>query len=169
MELANKFKRMLPVVKKYRYFLLAVIIGLAFLLIPVSNDSDKIDQVTQSHSDVQEQSVEERLSEILCFLDGAGDVRVILSVAAGEEVVFQTDLNHNSSDSSENIKHDTVTITSADRSTTGLVKQVIPEIFKGAVVICSGADDPVVRLSIVDAVSKLTGLGANQISVLKMK
>jgi len=39
----------------------------------------------------------------------------------------------------------------------------------GAVIVCQGADDPQVRLSIVDAVSKVTGLGSDKISVLKMK
>jgi stage III sporulation protein AG len=39
----------------------------------------------------------------------------------------------------------------------------------GAIVLCQGADVPSVRLAIVDAVSKVTGLVANQISVLKMK
>ena len=116
-----------------------------------------------------EENLEERLSAVLRLVDGAGDVRVILSIAAGEEVVYQTNINHNTSDNTENIKHDTVMVSSVDRSTTGLVKQIIPMIYKGAVVICNGADDPVVRLSIVEAISKLTGLGANQISVLKMK
>jgi stage III sporulation protein AG len=36
-------------------------------------------------------------------------------------------------------------------------------------VVCQGADDPVVKLLIVDAVSKVTGLGADKISVMKMK
>jgi stage III sporulation protein AG len=39
----------------------------------------------------------------------------------------------------------------------------------GAVVIAQGADDPSIKLAIVDAVTKATGLGANKISVLKMK
>lgn len=34
--------------------------------------------------------------------------------------------------------------------------------------VCQGADNAAVRLAIVEAVSKVTGLGANRISVLKM-
>jgi stage III sporulation protein AG len=36
-------------------------------------------------------------------------------------------------------------------------------------VICQGAADPAVRLAVVEAVADATGLGADRISVLKMK
>ncbi len=42
------------------------------------------------------------------------------------------------------------------------------EAFTGAVVVCRGADDPAVRLRIVEAVSAFTGLGTNRIVVQKM-
>ena len=47
--------------------------------------------------------------------------------------------------------------------------QVNPARFLGAVVVCQGADDPQVRLQVIDAVSKATGLRSNCIAVLKMK
>ena len=40
--------------------------------------------------------------------------------------------------------------------------------FSGAVIICSGAEDPGVRLRIVEAVSAFTGLGSNRIVVEKL-
>ena len=40
--------------------------------------------------------------------------------------------------------------------------------YSGAVIICAGADDPAVRLRIVDAVSAFTGLGSNKIVVEKL-
>jgi stage III sporulation protein AG len=41
--------------------------------------------------------------------------------------------------------------------------------YLGAVVVCRGADNAAVRLQIVEAVSVFTGLGADKISVNKMK
>ena len=79
------------------------------------------------------------------------------------------DTDHSSGESGSGIRSNTVTITDSERSQSGLVKQVNPPTYLGAVVICQGADDPEVRLSVVNAVSKATGLGANKISVLKMK
>ena len=42
------------------------------------------------------------------------------------------------------------------------------EEFTGAVVVCRGADDPAVRLRIMETVSAFTGLGTNRIVVQKM-
>lgn len=169
MELSVRVKNYMEIIKKYRYVFLVIIIGILILTLPIPKSTKRTEQSHQSELNEMEQGLEERLSAVLCLVEGAGEVRVIISVAAGEEVVYQTNRNQNTSDNSNSIKDDTVMVTSADRSTTGLVKQIIPEVFKGAVVLCAGADDPVVRLCIVEAVSKLTGLGANQIAVLKLK
>jgi stage III sporulation protein AG len=64
---------------------------------------------------------------------------------------------------------DTVIITDSSRNESGLIRQVNPPVYLGAIVLCQGGDRPSVRLAIVDAVSKVTGLGADRISVLKMK
>lgn len=42
-------------------------------------------------------------------------------------------------------------------------------VYQGALIVCSGAGSASVRLAVVDAVADLTGLGADQISVIKMK
>jgi hypothetical protein len=39
----------------------------------------------------------------------------------------------------------------------------------GAIVVCQGADSPSVKLAITQAVAKITGLGTDEICVLKMK
>jgi len=63
----------------------------------------------------------------------------------------------------------TITVTGTNRNEEGLIKQINPPTYLGAIIICQGADSASVRLAIVDAVSKLTGLGADSIAVLKMK
>ena len=40
---------------------------------------------------------------------------------------------------------------------------------EGAIVICEGADDPVIRLAVTDAVSLYTGLGSDRIQVVRMQ
>ena len=49
------------------------------------------------------------------------------------------------------------------------MRQENPAQYLGVIVVCEGADSPAVRLAIVEAVSDVTGLGADRISVLKMK
>ena len=62
----------------------------------------------------------------------------------------------------------TVIVSGNDRTESGLVRQINPPVYMGAIVVCQGADDPTVQLAIIDAVSKITGLGTHRISVLKM-
>ena len=109
------------------------------------------------------------MSQLLSNVEGAGQVEVMLTIASGEEVIYQIDENRSIADSSNNNNSHTVTVTNSDRDQEGLVKQVNPATYKGAIILCQGANDPTVRLQIVEAVSKITGLGANCISVLKMK
>ena len=108
--------------------------------------------------------MDQELAHILSQIQGAGEVRVLLTETSGAQTVYQTDV-----DGAQDRHEKTVIITGADRSQAGLVQQVIPPKYMGAIVVCHGADNATVRLAIVEAVSKVTGLGADRISVLKMK
>lgn len=156
-------------IKKYRFVFLVLVIGLVLMWIPSPSGRDNSAKSTVVESEKNESSLEERLESILSQISGAGKVNVLLSISSGEETIFQTDYDENTSTDSTQTKADTVTVTDAERNQTGLVRQIIPPNYSGAIIVCQGADNPSVRLSIVDAVSKLTGLGANRISVLKMK
>jgi stage III sporulation protein AG len=116
-----------------------------------------------------QQSIDLRLEEILSCIDGAGKVRVFLSEAAGEQTIFQTDEEVSSGASSSSSSSQTVIISGSDRTEQGMIVQIIPPRYQGAVIVCQGADRASVRLAIVEAVSNATGLASDRITVLKMK
>ncbi len=156
--------RVKAIFEKYKFVLLIVAVGLTLMILPsskpaVRNEESNLPQST--HTNDPETSLENILSQI----DGAGRVEVMLTVSRGEKTVYQTDSDLTENDSS----HDTVIVTGTDRLQSGLVTQVISPVYQGAIIVCDGADDPTVRLYIVEAVSRSTGLGADHISVLKMK
>ena len=93
----------------------------------------------------------------------------MLTVSAGETTLYQNDQDTNTGDTTSSVRQETVIITDSDRNQHALISQVLPPKYQGAVIVCQGADLPTVKLAIVEAVSKATGLGADQISVLKMK
>ena len=164
-----KSLKIVPILcKKYKYAILIVLIGLVLMMFP-TNKTKKTSISPQQESAVIQLPLEERLANILCQVEGAGNVSVILTISAGEETIFQADEDNSHGEKEQSTHKDTVIITDSNHNETGLVKQVLPAAYQGAVVVCEGADKPSVRLEIVDAVSKLTGLGANCISVLKMK
>lgn len=109
------------------------------------------------------QTVEQRLESILSGIAGAGRVQVLLTEEEGRQTLYQTDIQSDDSRRTE----DTVLVEDAARMETGLVRQTLEPKYRGAVVLCDGADVSSVRLAIVEAVRCVTGLGADRICVLK--
>ena len=139
---------------KYRYVLLVALAGLALMLFPAGAE-----EAEPAPTVAGEVSLESRLESILSRIDGAGEVKVLLTEEQGEEVFDQT----------EGEDGKTVLISGADRSESGLVRTTQPPSYRGAVVVCRGADSAAVRLAVVEAVANATGLGTDRITVLKMK
>ena len=154
-------EKILTFCKKNQYVILVLVAGILLLSIPT-----KQERQAAPVSQVQESPDEEaRLCPILSQISGVGKVQVMLTTSSGEETVFQSDYNGSDSGS----RSDTVVITDSGRNQTGLIRQVNPPSYLGAVIVCQGADRPEVRLHVTEAVSKVTGLKYSQISVLKMK
>lgn len=155
-------ERVLEYIKKYRHVLLILLIGVLFMIFPSAEEPEAQPQLSASEA---APSLQDSLAEILSQVSGAGKVEVLLTQAAGEQTLYQTDEDL----SSDDVRRDTVLITNSDREEVGLIKQVNPPVYRGAVVLCQGADSAAVRLSIVEAVMSVTGLTSDCITVLKMK
>lgn len=152
--------------KEYRYVLLVLFLGIVLMLLPQSKAAEEGDKETPVPETVAEESLQEQLEQLLSIVQGAGKVRVLLTEAAGERVIYQTD----GEESSQNTRRtDTVILSDSGRAESGLVQQILPPTYQGAVILCQGADSAAVRLALIEAVSNATGLTSDRISVLKMK
>lgn len=152
---------------KYKYAVMVVLIGLGLLLIPERQTKK---ENVQTVPEVTSQSIaDEALSDILQTIDGVGKVQVMLSVSAGEKTLYQTDTDTSTRDDGSTVRTETILVTDGQRTESGLITQVNPPVYLGAIVVCQGAESPGVRLSVTQAVSKITGLGSDKICVLKMK
>lgn len=169
MDLKKIKSNLISLVKKNKYLIFALLAGLALLMIPGKSSREDANGHIATTEKEMKQELDVSLAQILSKINGAGDVQVFLTMAQGEETVFQTDIRTSQAQDGGSSQVDTVLITDEDRAQTGLVRQVNPPVYLGAIVLCQGADSPAVRFAIVDAVSKVTGLGADRISVLKMK
>lgn len=167
MEITPALKKIKEVFGKYRYGLLVIAIGIILMTLPEKRQTET--PLAVQNEMITEASVESRLGEILSLVDGAGETQVLLTVFSGEETIYQVDESVQKNTDSSDTKITTITITNKEKAETGLIRQVIPPKYLGAIVVCRGGDDPSVKLAVVEAVSKVTGLGADQISVLKMK
>lgn len=149
-------------VKKYRYICLAILVGILMMTVPdgTSEPAPQSEQQAEHRPDL-----EASLSEILGMIAGAGKVEVMLTLKEGERTIYQNDEVRNQ----EDLRSNTVLVTGSDRAETGLILQILPPVYRGAVIVCQGADDARVRLAIVEAVKSVTGLSSDHIAVLKMK
>jgi len=168
MDLLKIKDRVLEGLQKYKFALLIFVVGLCLLMLPTKAPKTETETGINTPQD-NILSVEESLSEILSMIQGAGKVRVLLTLASGEEILYQTDTSSTTREGESSVKTETVTINGGSNGPNGLVRQVNPPIYLGALIVCQGADSPAVRLGIVEAVSRVTGLSSDKISVLKMK
>ncbi len=148
--------------KKYRYALIIALVGLLLMALPENTEEPKLSESVQN---AETDSLQEELAQILSRVQGAGKVEVLLTQFSGPETIYQTDLDQSDTDT----RRDTVILSDSSRGEAGLVRQVNPPIYQGALIVCQGGDSPAVKLAIVQAVMSVTGLTSNQITVLKMK
>lgn len=152
-------------VKKNGPVVLVLLLGLTLMLWPQKKEAAPVSEPQKEETE----DLERRLEAILALVEGAGETKVLLSLETGEQTVFQADETASTQADRRETKTTTVTVTDGSRQQQGLVRQVEAPIYRGAVVVCRGGDDPQVKLSVVEAVSGVTGLPSNQITVLKMK
>lgn len=167
MAIKSMLEKISALFTKYKFAILILVLGLSFMIIPKSRKENTAEYTVQTSS--PEIIFEEKLASMLSRMDGAGEVQVILTQLEGEQTLYQTNDSCSKEGSGINERTETVTVTDSNRNETGLVKQIVPAVYKGAIILCQGADDPSVKYNIINAVSKLIGIGSNCISVLKMK
>lgn len=162
MELGDWKGRAVTFLRKYRFVLLILAVGVVLMTLPEGKEEST---ASVAISEEQTDTLEEALEDILSRIQGAGKVEVLLTQYRGPETIYQRDTQ----DSSDSARQDTVVISGSDRQEQGLVRQINPPVYLGALVVCQGGDSPTVRLAIVEAVMSVTGLSSNAITVLKMK
>ena len=156
-------QRINALLAKYKYPVLILLVGLALMLLPSGKEAQTPEPTAETVP--TENDLESKLEAILSQIDGAGQVKVLLTEEAGREHLYQTD----SEVRADSRTDDTVLIEDGSNTESGLIRQTLEPKYRGAVILCQGADDAAIRLAIVQAVRCITGLGADAISVLKMK
>ena len=160
-------KSVLNKLKPYRYTILILLLGIVLMLLPGKQNAVAEDPIELPQENEPAQ-LEHRLERLLCQIDGAGAVRVLLTLESGAEATYQTDRQRSSKGEEQELTEETVLVSDNGEQKPVVIKTTYP-VYKGAVVVCQGADSASVKLNIVRAVSSLTGLGSDKITVVKMK
>ena len=155
-------------VKKYRLGMAAVLCGI-LLLISLPEGKGQKAAPEPAPQIQEEETLEQQLEMILGKVEGAGKVKLLLTVAYGSQTHYQNDETASKDPDTQDLRRETVLITDSSRDQKGLIQRIDPPKYLGAVVLSQGADRASVRLALMEAVKTATGLTADKISVLKMK
>lgn len=176
-KIKEKMQVIITLVEKNKYPFIVLLLGIGLLSLgngvhkaaPVSNIQED-NETTQNGAAFDLQAFENRLEQTLAQIDGVGRVKLTLSLKATEEAVYAADIRQTQQADNNNSYESSLSIIS--ESGYGqqpiLVKNLYPT-FRGALVLCDGANNDTVRLAVTQAVSTMCGIGTDKVSVLKMQ
>lgn len=147
----------------YRGVLLVIVAGVVLLTLPTASRDSPQKEVPQVEGAVFDlEGFEQKLGEILSQVEGAGTTSVVLALDGSSRQVLARNQEQESDGSGTNT---VVTIGRGSGNQEVVPLQTVAPQFRGALVVCPGGGDAQVRLKLIEAVSALTGLGADRISV----
>ena len=160
---------------KYKYALLILLIGASMLILGGgSKPADQTDappaqETAQESGEFNLDAFERKLETSLSAIEGAGRVQLTLSLKSTNEAVYAADIRQAQQGKDSSSYESTIAMVSDSGygQKPVRVKNMYP-VFRGALVLCDGADDTTVRLAVTQAVSTMCGLGTDKISVLKL-
>ncbi|MBE6984011.1 MAG: stage III sporulation protein AG [Ruminococcaceae bacterium] len=162
-------EKTITLIKKYKYVALVLLVGIGLLLIP-SGETEEVKAPTLAENNDEEyiNQLQTQLCDMLGRISGAGKVEVMLTAEYGSRTEYHTDLQLDRDADGSSEERKTVILSEGSAYDKAAVSAVRYPQFLGALVICQGADVPSVKLDILNAVSALTGLGTDRITVVKM-
>ena len=152
--------------KKYRWITVIILAGLLLMLIPsAADEADKEPLPERETFSLSE--TEHRMEEILSRIEGAGKLQLMLTLKSGSNLQLAENTDETAEDSETRIQRETVTINRGSGYEDIIVTQQTYPVYQGALVVCQGANQASVRLALIEAVSALTGLSSDKISIVK--
>lgn len=171
--LRTAYERLMPLARKYRAVLIVLLAGMV-LLVSGGWFGGADTAARQTANETAEQgfdlaAFERTLHDKLAAIEGVGRVDLMLSLKESEEAVYAVNVRRTQNSETAQSYESNLTVLSDGSygETPVTVKRMLPT-FRGAVVLCDGADDAAVRLAVTQAVGTVCGIGSDKVTVLKM-
>ena len=191
-------------------FVICILVGILLIVIAVpstektsrkaaeygllDNKSDIIEENNGSEDDIgleiekinsteeYERYMENKLEQAISVMEGAGKVKVIVTVSASKELVVEKDMpvtrsntvENDSEGGSRNVNElnsmeETVYDRKSDGTSSPYVVKTLQPLVEGVVVIAQGGDRPEVKKNITEAIVALFDIEPHKIKKVKMK
>ena len=161
MDVIKKIINKLKSIKHIEVYI-AIALAIVVLCAVVFSPSNKSSKVNSDESYISQ--MEHKIVSVVQNIEGCGKVSVAISYESADEKVYAYE--------TETVKNgDSIKQTSNIVTVKGeaLVLKTLPPNILGVVVVAEGADNPVLRLKIIQAVVTLLGINSNCVEVFAYK
>ena len=140
------------------------------------------EESTKTTAQEYTQQVEKSLTELIGNINGAGSVKVLVTLERNTQYVYATEEKKTTQSTQDQAANATVKnqendsretkyilVKGADGSQQALAVTQVEPIVKGVVVVCEGGNQPAVQKDIIDAVTTALNLSSARVCVIKAK
>lgn len=165
----SKFRLKIKQDKKLLMIIIAGFIGI-FLIFLSGTGQDKKENTENTAEKIQmaEERMAKELEELIKTVEGAGKVKVMITVDSLEERIVAVNENNKAEDDSYENMQEYVIIENSGKQD-GLTLKIITPVIRGVGITCEGASSNVVKQEITMLVSATLGIPQNRIQVTKMQ
>ena len=170
---------------KLKIIVLLGILGMVLILVSQFTDDDQAGQGQPQTGNAEFASqdyvaqLEERLQNLISQIDGVGRNKVMITLESGVEYVYaqeqrrSTDTTHSGggeipagSRTQENVEQRFILVDTEFGRREALVLTRIPPRIQGVIIVCEGANNPVVEQKLISVVTTALGIPSTRVSVV---
>lgn len=170
----NKFS----VIKNNKKLSLIVIAGFLAILLIFISEFDFNEDDTEEYNDFTGTStyeycnyLEDKVTEIVESIDGAGKTKVMITLSETTEYVYATndkDTRKNTDTDDDSTSENEYVIIEQNNNDTGLLIKTIEPKVRGIAVVCEGGNNAAVQNQIYSAVGAVLNISSSRISISKL-
>lgn len=160
--------------------IILLVIGVVFMIIgdfSISENNDDKKVICEENVETSSNSIERDVEKILSKIDGAGEVKVMITYKTSKEVIHQLEKKETINDTKEEDGKitkqrefsDSVVFEDGNGRKKAVIKKEIEPIIKGVVVVAKGAIDDNVKRDLQMATKVLMDIPIHKISVFAME
>ena len=156
--------------EKGKFALPVLGLGVLLLLWPSGTGETKSAASPETVAEETAAQQQKEMERILARIEGAGELHLMLTLESDGERTLAEDTEETlggSQDAPESQSRRETVILSVSGGEEVVVTRRESPVYRGALVVCQGADRAEVKLAVTQAVAALTGLGADRITVVK--
>lgn len=156
--------------EKGKFALPVLGLGVLLLLWPSGEGETKSAVATEITAEETAARQQREMERILSRIEGAGELHLMLTLESDGQRTLAENTEESlggSPDAPESESRRETVVLSVSGGEEVVVTRRESPVYRGALVVCQGADRAEVKLAVTQAVAALTGLGADRITVVK--